>query len=135
MLAIACSGLMTLASAVHAADWAINLGQWSKHWRGDAENNTHHLVAVEYQGWTLGGMINSDDEASVLAGHHFQWPLNAWFTPGLRLGVATGYDNGIGGSGVQFGAVVSGFLHHDGVGVELNASPSGFVSAGLRWEF
>lgn len=51
--------------------WALNLGQWSWHW-DDVDNQDHHLVAIEYRGWTVGGMINSDDNTSLIAGYHFR---------------------------------------------------------------
>lgn len=83
-------------------------------------------------------MINSDDNESLVAGYHFRWPLNEWFTPGMRLGIGTGYDNGISGTGVSLVLVFSAFFHSNGRGVELNLFPNpsgGFVSAGFRFEF
>ena len=118
--------------------WALNLGQWSSHFDNDKENETHNLVAVEYDGWTAGYMRNSDDNDSLVAGYHFRWPLNDWFTPGVRVGLATGYDDGINDSGIYAGILLTGFFHIDGVGVEFNLLPwpdDGFVSAGFRFEF
>lgn len=118
---------------VLGGDWSLNLGQWSWH-RGDADNAIHHLVAVEYRGWMLGGMINSHDRASLIAGYHFRKPLTDWFTAGLRVGAATSYDNGLGDTGIRPAAVLSAFFHRKGVGVEVNLAPSGVISAGFRWD-
>lgn len=118
--------------------WAVNLGQWSSHFDNDDDNETHDLIAVEYKGWHAGYMRNSDDNDSFLAGYHFRWPLNDWFTPGVRLAVATGYDDGIADSGINAGLFLTGFFHIDGVGVELNLLPlpdDGLISAGFRFEF
>lgn len=143
-LAVVWIALITSAIATPAlaesdeALWAVNLGQWSSHFDSDAENETHNLVAVEYDGWMIGYFKNSDDNDAVLAGYHFRWPMNDWFTPGVRLGIGTGYDSGIADSGVKAALLLTGFFHVDGIGVELNLLPwpdDGLISAGFRYEF
>jgi len=136
-MVVAAAVATSVVAQADDAPWAVNLGLWSKHWNLDADNETHNLIAGEYKGWTMGYMRNSEDEDSVLAGYHFHWPVTDWFTPGILIGAASGYDDGLGKAGVVPAGMLTGFFHVDGVGIQVNLLPwtSGVVAAGFRFEF
>lgn len=51
-------------------------------------NEFHPLVRYEHLGWTVGAMLNSEENFSALAGYTFRHE-NLW----LEVGGATGYES------------------------------------------
>ena len=89
----------------------LTLGGWSRHlgapdgydeckegdcrrvwnWK-DYYNETHETVAIKYKDFEIGTLVNSHHRRSLIASWVPRWDVNQYFSYGIRLGGATGYE-------------------------------------------
>lgn len=60
------AALLLVSSLANAS--ALHLGGWSKHFGGNATNESHQMVMVEYKHFLAGTMLNSYSKRSYMLG-------------------------------------------------------------------
>lgn len=84
------AALLLASTQVMASDAYLHTGAWSQHFSGDAYNESHDLLAVEYSSYMAGYFENSYGEDSVFAAKRWSWEYGYW-EASIIAGAVYGY--------------------------------------------